>query len=641
MREFQGYFPTVSAAIIARIAIEDVSIAQTHILYALSTLNVSMEQIEMDLLRGTLPSPPTLGYRRFCTQTIRVALLVVQSKLLQSRPVVDGMNGSTISKFGHLSASSSPFLPQTYSNTSYRTMDNPSSTSEASIKPGFLSDLSKNPLSLSREFGVSSKIDFNTTKDKSSDSIVTDNDAIPNSSYISSSYASSYNSNGTLSTNSTNTSTSLSTGEYSAPSHLMSGFASHNSNPLAPLPMQRDEHLAPFPQPIIPSYTSKPYQSRFQSVMLTDSPISLSPIDSSEEFELPDSPMLSLSAEDESKDSFLTDSKDENIASTASMPEKSEKSEKSDFPDILPPPAPQAHGPPTKVSSFVSNTLHHASGVGSTPPKPRCPYEKDGFCRSWNSVFHGACDTEKYSHHGQAYPKESDKTTFTTLDAESSEYKTVLNSFLADWKVSLHRPPKVTKIESVTSNTVLQKAFDARIARLKKKCASVDQLRPMRLYHGTRESILDTVCQIGLKPPADFVMSPQCPKYNSNHRSGLPSPCLSTCQHCAGKDTRVAHVWSKCHMYGLGIYFADQSSKADRYVHTESNSNKGKRMLIYDVVPGRVFPAPILNHGPELHDLVLAPDGYDSLMAAGNPKAPVGRGVLNNECTSLDYFHQL
>lgn len=148
----------------------------------------------------------------------------------------------------------------------------------------------------------------------------------------------------------------------------------------------------------------------------------------------------------------------------------------------------------------------------------------------------------------------------------------------------------------------------------------------------------------GFTPPSDFAASPNCPK--SKARAPGASLCNNDCKLCT-----TQHKWNKCHMYGLGIYFADQASKSDLYVHDSGNFQappqvqfkdpKSRKMLLCAVNTGRSsLVKEELQKPDELHDKILPPKGYDSLTILGNPNAKKGQGVLNNECmyTSLHLF---
>merc|ERR1711998_80153 len=96
----------------------------------------------------------------------------------------------------------------------------------------------------------------------------------------------------------------------------------------------------------------------------------------------------------------------------------------------------------------------------------------------------------------------------------------------------------------------------------------------MGLYHGTNNNILDTLYQHGLQPPSDTQASEQCP---TSGRKGLcTSLCNNDCKYCTEK-----HEWSKCHMYGLGIYLADMAQKSHRYVSSQRLERQGAKLIVW------------------------------------------------------------
>merc|ERR1712070_1091443 len=103
------------------------------------------------------------------------------------------------------------------------------------------------------------------------------------------------------------------------------------------------------------------------------------------------------------------------------------------------------------------------------------------------------------------------------------------------------------------------------------------------LYHGTNNKILDVLYTHGLQPPSDVNASDSCPK--SGGKGLCTSLCNNDCKYCTEK-----HDWSKCHMYGLGIYLADMAQKSHRYVSQPEvvGHRRRFRMIICSVL-GRPF----------------------------------------------------
>merc|ERR1712110_932967 len=79
------------------------------------------------------------------------------------------------------------------------------------------------------------------------------------------------------------------------------------------------------------------------------------------------------------------------------------------------------------------------------------------------------------------------------------------------------------------------------------------------LWHGTNCKALSELITHGLQPPSDTRPSDMCP--HSGGKGLCTTLCGTDCCHC-----RDAHSWDRCHMYGLGVYLADQAQKSHRYV---------------------------------------------------------------------------
>merc|ERR1712115_173483 len=99
------------------------------------------------------------------------------------------------------------------------------------------------------------------------------------------------------------------------------------------------------------------------------------------------------------------------------------------------------------------------------------------------------------------------------------------------------------------------------------------------LWHGTNCGALDEVFTHGLQPPSDSRPSDACPV--SGGRGLCTTLCSTSCPHCV-----EPHVWSKCHMYGSGVYLADVSSKSHRYVQEplRAASIRGRRGRLWGFV---------------------------------------------------------
>jgi len=136
----------------------------------------------------------------------------------------------------------------------------------------------------------------------------------------------------------------------------------------------------------------------------------------------------------------------------------------------------------------------------------------------------------------------------------------------------------------------------------------------MSLFHGTAEPNLELIFKHGFVPPSDCNPDPLCKK--SGHLAKISSCttlCDTTCHLCKFK-----HVWHKCHMFGLGVYFADQSSKSDIYVsdmNRNKKTRKSRKLLYCTVELGKCERVKDLSTADELHDRVLPKAGHDSIYA--------------------------
>jgi len=113
--------------------------------------------------------------------------------------------------------------------------------------------------------------------------------------------------------------------------------------------------------------------------------------------------------------------------------------------------------------------------------------------------------------------------------------------------------PKLLEIVQVV-NRRLATQYAARKAYLE---STHEQVAEAELWYGAHSDSLEEVITHGLQPPADVLPSQACGR----------SRCAGTCM-C---DNRCAHctkprVYDGSHKYGLGVYLADQPSKAHQKV---------------------------------------------------------------------------
>jgi hypothetical protein len=221
------------------------------------------------------------------------------------------------------------------------------------------------------------------------------------------------------------------------------------------------------------------------------------------------------------------------------------------------------------------------------------------------------------------------KHTLTELNKDEGAYHAVETSFKGAWKLP-GKTPVITKIERIYCPK-LEEYYQASMTLLEMKGFGLTRT----LYHGTCEANFEVLFEHGLQPPSDYEVSPNCK--SCGHLSGkiATSTCLKNCPHCAGEGAK-RHQWNQCHMFGLGIYFADQTSKSDQYI-SDIKGNKsavtGRKMLVVEVLLGDCHQVSQLKEKHEYHDFVTAPNGKDSIMAVGlGYKNSTGLSVINNEC---------
>eukprot|EP01080_Neovahlkampfia_damariscottae_P008506 gene8506-330_t len=152
---------------------------------------------------------------------------------------------------------------------------------------------------------------------------------------------------------------------------------------------------------------------------------------------------------------------------------------------------------------------------------------------------------------------------------------------------------------------------ESRYNEIEKSFFAKNKLNVRKLYHGTSEKFLQGIYDSGFILPSDFVHNSNC-KRNSN--APAYSLCDNTCPDCAGINKKK-HVWNQCHMYGLGLYFADIPQKSDLYVsdsYFKKKNKKGRKLILCKVALGKTFTIDqdILNQD-DYHDLVEPPSGYD------------------------------
>merc|ERR1712072_1648275 len=234
-------------------------------------------------------------------------------------------------------------------------------------------------------------------------------------------------------------------------------------------------------------------------------------------------------------------------------------------------------------------TICVEDGHGS--PGQNCPKTIAGYCRGQNLRFTHPC----WCDH-KARPTENARFELTPIDLDSAKGVELQDKFMAS--APFHDGcPRIIGIKAI-HNERLSRCHEEYRDYLTTK--HMEEPTVQELYHGTNNNILDVLYKHGLQPPSDTQASEQCPK--SGGKGLCTSLCDNDCKYCTEK-----HEWSKCHMYGLGIYLADMAQKSHRYVSQPKAGKAGRqtyRTVVCDVL-GKAFQMEgHLRQAQAMHDIV-------------------------------------
>merc|ERR1712151_280377 len=208
-------------------------------------------------------------------------------------------------------------------------------------------------------------------------------------------------------------------------------------------------------------------------------------------------------------------------------------------------------------------------------PGQKCPRYIAGFCRGQNLRFTHPC----FCDHPERVTNRA-KFTLTAIELDSAKGSEICDKFMAS--APFHTgSPYIVGIKAI-SNPVLSRCHEEYRKFLTTK--HMEEPAEQELYHGTNNNINEVLYQHGLQPPSDTNASDSCPV---SGKKGLSTTlCDNTCPHCVHK-----HTWSRCHMYGLGIYLADMAKKSHRYISQPRTGRNGRttyRMIVCSVL-GKAF----------------------------------------------------
>jgi len=208
-------------------------------------------------------------------------------------------------------------------------------------------------------------------------------------------------------------------------------------------------------------------------------------------------------------------------------------------------------------------------------PGQKCPRFIAGFCRGHNLRHTHPCFCD---HPPRA--TEHARFRFEPIDLDGAKGTEICEKFMASAPFHTGQP-RIMGIRAIKNET-LSKCHEEYRKYLTTK--HMEEPAVQELYHGTNNNILDVLYQHGLQPPSDCDASDACPR---SGRKGLCTTlCDNTCPHCTKK-----HEWSRCHMYGLGIYLADMAQKSHRYCSQPKIGANGRqvyRMIVCSVL-GKSF----------------------------------------------------
>jgi len=244
--------------------------------------------------------------------------------------------------------------------------------------------------------------------------------------------------------------------------------------------------------------------------------------------------------------------------------------------------------------TFVENGTERTITVDDShgSPKQKCPRSTAQYCRGRNLRFVDPC----WCRH-EPLPTEHTEFELVPIDLHGAKGDEIVSKFMKT--APFHDgAPTVIAINAI-QNEELATLHDKYRAYLRDK--NKEEPKVVELFHGTNNNILDTVYTHGLQPPSDARPSEDC---EVSGGKGLHTTlCDNKCKVCVEK-----HVWKECHMYGLGIYLADQARKSHRYSSEPASEDaSGKRifrMVSCSVAMGRNLELDgHLKTGPGMHDV--------------------------------------
>ena len=140
------------------------------------------------------------------------------------------------------------------------------------------------------------------------------------------------------------------------------------------------------------------------------------------------------------------------------------------------------------------------------------------------------------------------------LDLEGAKGNEIAEAFARDFSDRGMRVEVLT-VQGLANGT-LADLYQGRVAWCRDKHPA--SCTETEMYHGTHSANLPFIYQHGLQPPADCTPDPDCSAGGGGGAS--TTLCRTACGQCTGR-----HGWQRCHMFGLGVYVADDASKSHMY----------------------------------------------------------------------------
>lgn len=200
------------------------------------------------------------------------------------------------------------------------------------------------------------------------------------------------------------------------------------------------------------------------------------------------------------------------------------------------------------------------------PHNPRCKGKicprltgPSHYCRGWNLRGHHAWQWGcPFDHPAAQSPTYGAKYAMEFVKRGTAKFDEIETELMRSAPFSFngdYMQPKIVAVKRAL-NKVLESLYEERRNFLQDKHGYAME---KELWHGTNCKALPELLTHGLQPPSDTAPGNGCPR--SGGKGLCTTLCGVDCEHC--KD---AHCWDRCHMYGLGVYMADQAQKSHRYV---------------------------------------------------------------------------